>query len=78
MFTTGPQHYTRNVGDAAKFTATPASIGKPGGTHEPGVVLKLGRAIKAVMPVPEALRLANEIADALAAHHTESTDRKNN
>lgn len=68
MFTTGPQHYTRNLQDAANFTATPAAIGKPGGTTEPGVVLKHGRGIRAVMPVPEALRLANEIADAIAAH----------
>lgn len=72
MFTTGPQHYTRNLDDAAKFNATPAIIGKPGGAEETGVVLKLGRAIKAVMPVPEALRLANEIADALASHQQEA------
>lgn len=72
MFTTGPQHYTRNLQDAANFNATPAIIGKPGGSQEPGVVLKNGRAIKAVMPLSEALRLANEIADAAAAHTTNS------
>lgn len=70
MFTTGPQHYTRNLSDAAKFNANPAIIGKPGGTTEPGVVLKNGREIRAVMPLPEALRLANEIADAMATHQT--------
>lgn len=70
MFTTAPQHYTRNLEDAANFNASPASIGKPGGSHEPGVVIKNGRFIKAVMPISEALRLANEIADATDAHRT--------
>lgn len=75
MFTTGPEHYTRNLKDAAAFNATPARIGRQGGIEEPGVVIKHGRAIRAVMPLPEALRLANQIADAIAAHNT--NDRKN-
>lgn len=65
MFTTSAEFYNRNLKDAAAFNASAAKIGGPGGTSEPGVVLKHGRAIRAVMPVPEALRLANEIANAI-------------
>lgn len=65
MFTTSPEFYSRNLKDAAAFNASAARIGGPAGTSEPGVVLKHSRAIRAVMPVSEALRLANEIADAI-------------
>ena len=65
MFTTSPEFYTRNLKDAAAFNANPATIGKPGGTSEPGVVLKHSRAIRAVMPVSEAQRLINEIENAI-------------
>ncbi|MEO5314198.1 hypothetical protein PV772_08760 [Pseudarthrobacter sp. CC12] len=68
MFITAAHQYDRNVSDAANFTAAPAELGIPGGAREPGVVLRNGKSIKAVMPVSEALRLAHQIADALASH----------
>lgn len=72
MFITSAHHYDRNVSDAANFTATPAELGVPGGGKEPGVVLRNGRSIKAVLPVSEALRLAHQIADAVASHKAQA------
>lgn len=68
MFTSRPQHYTFNARQATGYTAAPAALGKPDGDHEPAVVLRSLGTIQGVLPVPEALRLATEIADALAAH----------
>lgn len=65
MFTTSPEFYTRNLKDAAAFNASPARIGGPGGSIEPGIVLKHNRAIRAVMPVSEARRLSHEIETAI-------------
>ncbi|MDQ0117454.1 hypothetical protein J2T22_000624 [Pseudarthrobacter defluvii] len=67
MFTSPSQFHTRNNKDAALFNAYPAKLMQPAGGKEPGVVLMKGKAIRAVMPVSEALRLANEIADSIAA-----------
>lgn len=68
MFTSPAQHHDRNLRDAADFTAAPARIGTERGAPVPGVVLRSGKGIRAVMPIPDALRLANQIADAIAAH----------
>ena len=68
MFTSPAEHYARNIRDAQDFNASPAWIGAPDGPREPGVVLRSGKGIRAVMPIPDALRLANQIADAIAAH----------
>lgn len=68
MFTSPAEHHYRNLRDAAVFSASPARIGTPEGAPEPGVVLRSGNGIRAVMPIPDALRLAHQIADAIAAH----------
>lgn len=72
MFASGEEHYNRNVRDAAGFIAAPARIRTPDGGQEPGLVIWGHRAIRAVLPATEALRLANQIADALAAHRAEA------
>jgi hypothetical protein len=72
MFTSPAQHYDRNLRDAAEFNASPARMDTPGGSQERGVVLRSGKGIRAVMPIPDALRLAHQIADAIAAHKAEA------
>lgn len=68
MFTSGPEHYEHNVKDAVKMKAGKARMTGPDGTHQQGVIIWSGKAIRSVMPVAEALRLAHEIADSVAAH----------
>lgn len=72
MFTSGAEYYTRNLKASQNFTAIPARIHNPAGGRENGIVLLNGKGIGAVMPVSEALRLANQIADALAAHRAKA------
>lgn len=68
MFTSSPGHYERNIKDAASAKAGKARIDAPDGNHLQGVVVWSGKAVRLVMPTAEALRLANEIADSIAAH----------
>ena len=69
MFKSRPEHYGFNIKQAADFTARPAVINAPEGHTEPAVILRTLGSIQGVLPVTEALRIANEIADALAAHN---------
>lgn len=68
MFRSRSQHYEFNLKQAANYTARPALLDKPDGGQEPGVVLHSMGNIQGVLPVAQALRLANDIADALAGH----------
>lgn len=68
MFTSTAEHYERNLTKSENTKAAPALIDTPTGGIEPGVIVWGGKGIKVVMPAPHALRLAHEIADALAAH----------
>jgi len=68
MFKSGAEHYDRNLTQSGTCVARPATINKPSGEQTPGVVLFTTRQVRAVLPIAEALRLANEIADAIAAH----------
>lgn len=71
MFISQPRHYEFNAKQAASYTAAPAVLIAGDGTQEPGVVLHSLHTIQGVLPAAEALRLANEIADALASHRAE-------
>ncbi|MEV4987669.1 hypothetical protein [Pseudarthrobacter sp. LMD1-1-1.1] len=68
MFASLPERYETNVRRAASFRAKPAVLLTPDGGKEPAVMIRQASIIQGVLPVPEALRLANQIADALAAH----------
>ena len=68
MFTSTAEHYARNLTKSVNTKAAPALIDTPAGSVEPGVIMWTGKGVKVVMPAPHALRLAHEIADALAAH----------
>jgi hypothetical protein len=67
-FRSSPSLHARNIADAALFNARPAMLGKPESAPEPGVIIRHGKYIRVVMPVTEALRFANEIADAINSH----------
>lgn len=67
MFISREEQFHRNTVEAMHYSARPAKLTN-NGQHEPGVVVRSGNFIKVVLPVTEALRLANEIADAVAAH----------
>lgn len=73
MFIAKPDRHEANVLKASTYNAKPGILTAPSGEQEPGVVLRGNGAIHVVLPAPEALRLANEIADALARHNRRST-----
>lgn len=78
MFIGRQQHYDRDTTDAAKLSAGPAARTTPAGTKEPGVVIRYdAHRIKYLLPVPEALRLANEIADAVEEHDNRTSREVN-
>lgn len=68
MFVSTKDNFERNIEEAASYKAAPALLTTATGERVPAVMLKSTRYIKAVMPVSEALRLANQIADAVEAH----------
>lgn len=70
MFISASERYDKNVRQALSYTAAPAVMTRRDGQQEPGVILHSLKNIRGVLPAAEALRLANEIADALAAHRT--------
>lgn len=74
MFKSKPIHHDFNTKQAANYTARPAVLEAPNGQYETGVVLHSMGHIQGVLPVAEALRLANEIADALAEHHGKASE----
>lgn len=76
MFTSGPAHYSRNTSQAASYRAFPALLTAKSGEQEPGVILRTGAEIRGVLPVSEALRLADQIHDAAESHYR-TTDRNN-
>lgn len=74
MFSSATQHYERNVKQAPSIHAKPATLNSPDGAQQPGVVIFKTRQIQNVLPLAEALRLANQIADAIAAHNKTKTN----
>lgn len=71
MFTSTPEKYAKNVRDSAKVKARPAYLTTPDGQQEHGVIIMSGSFIKAVMPLKDAIRLSNQIADAADEHYAE-------
>lgn len=65
MFLSGPDHYASNINHARNTKAGPATLTAPSGEQQPAVVLFKKGKIYGVLPAAEALRLANELADAL-------------
>lgn len=65
MFLSGPEYYASNTNHARNIKADAATLIAPGGERQPAVVLYKKGKIYGVLPVAEALRLGNEIADAI-------------
>lgn len=68
MFISQPSRHSFNVRQAPTINAKPALLTAPDGSKEPAVVLFSSFQVQGVMPAAEALRVANEIADAVDAH----------
>ncbi|UZX04019.1 hypothetical protein F8G81_16475 [Arthrobacter sp. CDRTa11] len=70
IFISRPHTYNMNVEDGRLASAGPAKLTSPTGV-EPGVIIRRGSQINLVIPEHDAIRLANEIADALdELHHS--------
>ena len=68
MFTAKAEHYRKNVREAHGINAHQATLTTYSGEKRPAVLISRRGTIYGVLPVDDALRLANEIADAIAAH----------
>lgn len=69
LFTSRPDMYPANTSHAAKLRAEPAALTNPEtGNREPAIGLFEDTRPRYIMPLAEALRLANEIADATETH----------
>ncbi|MDV8148542.1 hypothetical protein [Arthrobacter sp. B10-11] len=66
MFTAKSERYAGNVKQAASLTARPAVQFTPEEVEQPAIVLRSSGQIHGVLPLAEALRLANELADLIA------------
>lgn len=71
MFKSRAEMHEVNLRQARNMRTEPATLTGPDGP-KPGVVIFEGYRVKAVLPIDQALRLANEIADAVEAHDTRS------
>jgi hypothetical protein len=65
VFLSSPEYYASNINQARITNAAAATLTAPGGERQPAVVLYKKGKIYGVLPAAEALRLANEIADAI-------------
>ncbi|MDI3211697.1 hypothetical protein [Arthrobacter sp. AL12] len=70
MFTSQPDHHRRNIVQAFSYRARPAILSTPTGEQEPAVILRSGERIHGILPIAQALKLADQIADAVEAHDT--------
>lgn len=65
-FISKPDSYAVNVQDGIDINAFAALLTAPEG-REPAVVVRSGSRIRFIIPAIDAIRLANEIADAVEA-----------
>lgn len=63
-FVSKPHNYATNIMEGSTIAALPAWLTAPDG-REPGIIIRAGYQIRAVIPTADALRLANEIVDAV-------------
>jgi hypothetical protein len=68
MFTSRSPYYDRNIEDGKRLTIRQALITDPDGNHINAVALFNGLHMKFCIPANDAIRLANDIADAVEAH----------
>lgn len=68
MFVAKKEKRAANLLQAASLTAGPAVLIAPDDAREPAVVLRSQGQIHGVLPLNEALRVATQMADVIAAH----------
>ena len=66
IFTARANYWQRNLEDSQKTNALSCRRTKEDGTIVPGVALFSGYRVTTILDPADALRLANELADALA------------
>lgn len=66
------ERYHKNINDARDVEAGPALFTTKKG-YKPGVIVYNGRDIRGVLPLEDAIRLANQIADSISYHKRKET-----
>lgn len=69
-FTSRPEYYERDTEKAAGIVVAPGLLTRPDGTTEPAITFFASSHILAVLPVPEAYRIASGIADLLTEYRS--------
>jgi hypothetical protein len=64
VFISKPENYDANLQEGAEVSAGRAWLSSPAGPI-PGIIVRRDNYIRFVIPAADALRLANEIADAV-------------
>ncbi|MHA7298219.1 hypothetical protein [Pseudarthrobacter sp. MDT3-1] len=77
MFQSKAASYQHNMMQAERFRANPALLTAPSGEQEPAVVIRSAGKIQGVIPIAAALRLANQLADSVDAHTSNTNSRSN-
>ena len=65
-FISKPENYDHNIREGYGATAGPAILSGHNG-RENAVIIRSGHHIKFILPTDQAIRIANEIADAVEA-----------
>ena len=68
MFTSREAFFEQNIRDGKRLSIRPALITAPDGTEVPAVAAFNGYYMKFCIPADDALRIANDIADAVEHH----------
>lgn len=63
-FRARPEFYRQNIDGSRRTYSRAGIIERPDGTHQPGVIVFRDRYVLSVLPIDEAVRLANELIDA--------------
>lgn len=69
MFQSRPEHYDKNLMQAPSVHAALATLTSPDGAQIPAVAIFKSKQVACVLPLADGLRLANELADSIAAHN---------
>lgn len=68
LFTGRPEHFAKNARRAARLHAGPAYMETPEGERIAAVGIFDGQRLNELLPVDDALRLANALVDAAERH----------
>lgn len=72
MFTAQERFYAKNHDNAENTYVRPSLQATPDGSTEPTVTIFTHDEFRSILPIPDALRIATQIADAIQ-YHKENT-----